>query len=283
MLRPRLVVLTLAACVGCARGDDTPTPDSVPEAPPVATPVARVARGSWATELGDLFVVPSDSGTALVVYPDEPTAQMIASGRVTLLGASGDTALRAASLTLDDTLQCGDAPIAHVTAPVGWTIGLRGGTAAAIRMDSIESLSAKDSAAAVVELTKLASVVTDKSRSRFTGLPFTVVGARRFDIGPVRVLAAHVVRRLPQEAAPLEEHTLLIAERRDTAWVVTFSQQSQGSEETAQYFDVVGAARTKSVTLLFLARDATSRMEYQILERSASGTWRVRWTRPIGC
>lgn len=284
--RARVCVLVLAALSACARPDKPSAADSATPQEPEAQPAVRSWQGSWTPELGELLVLPSDSD-ALVVYPDDPSPATLASGPVTLLSAAGDTVARAVTVTLDDTLQCGDAPLAHVPqgTPGGWSLGLRGATVVPVRVDSIESLPGADSAKTVAELARLASAITATSRSRFTGLPFSVVQARRFQLGASQVLAAHLVRRLPQEAEPLEEHLLVIAERArpQSPYATRFSQQSQGSEETAQYFDVVGVARAGDVTLLMLARDASARTEYQILERSAAGEWRVRWTRVVSC
>lgn len=284
----RLGLLTLAmAALSCDRPDRTPAPDTVPRAESAPTPAVRSWEGTWAPALGDLLVVPSDSETVMVVYPDDPGAATIAAAPVTLFGAAGDTVAGAARLTLVDTLQCGDTEVARLVSatPAGWTVGLRGAAAVIVRLDSIESLSARDSARAVAEIARLASAVEGQSRSRFTGLPFAVVGARRFTIDAAGVLVAHVVRRLPQEAAPLEEHTLIVAERQDAGapYTLAYSQQSEGSEETAKYFDVVGVARAGRTVFLILAGDASARTEYQILERSPGGAWRVRWMRPLSC
>lgn len=289
-MRPRrlgLLTLATAAALSCDRADRAPAPDTVTRAEPLPAPAPRTWEGTWAPALGDLLIVPSDSETVLVVYPDDPAAEMIASAPVTLLGPAGDTVTRETRLTLVDTLQCGDTEVARLAsaAPAGWTMGLRGASAASVRLDSIESLSARDSARAVAEIARLASAVEGPSHSRFTGLPFAVIGARRFTLDAAGVLVAHVVRRLPQEAAPLEEHTLIVAERKDASapYTLAYSQQSEGSEETAKYFDVVGVARAGRTVFLILAGDASARTEYQILERSSAGAWRVRWTRPLSC
>lgn len=278
--------VSLFALASCGRSDRTPAADSAAPGQAVVPVAASSAQGEWIPALGGLLIVPSDS-EALIVYPDNPDAAAVASGPIALLNTAGDTVVARATATLDDSLQCGDAPIVHFApgTPPGWSIGLRGATAGPMRVDSVESLAPPDSARTVAELARLASAITAKARSRFTGLPFAVLGARRFEVGGTQVLAAHLVRRLPQEAAPLEEHIFVIAERAraDTAFVTRFSQQSQGSEETAQYFDVIGVARAGDATLLILARDASTRTEYQVLGRSAGGEWRIRWTRPVSC
>ena len=288
MFRGPHVVVALAAAVSfsCDRPEPATRGDSADTNAPIAQPAARPSRGSWATELGDMLVVPADSISVLVVYPEHPDGPSVGSAPVALLGPGGDTVAAGATLALDDTLQCGDAAIAHLAAPLtGWTFGVRGGSARGVRLDSVEAFPPRDSARVVAELARLASTLTAQSRSRFTGLPFAVLQARRFPVDGAEAIAAHLVRRLPQEAAPLEEHTLIIAERRgaDGPYTAVFSQESQGTEETAQYFDAIGASRAGTTTFLVLVRDATSRTEYQILERTGAGRWRVRWSRPLGC
>ena len=121
--------------------------------------------------------------------------------------------------------------------------------------------------------------------SRFKGLPFVVLTAQRFHARGNEFVTAHLMRRLPQEAAPLEEHTLLIAERADPAdrLAVTFSARSEGTEETADRFEVLSAINGKSTTFLLVARDRASRTLYEILEREGSGGWRSRWSRELTC
>jgi len=279
----RWILFAFGASVACTA--DRPPASDTPAAADPTEIVEPSRKGEWAPALGSLLVVPSDSATALVVYPDDPAADAVRGTPLTLLGAGGDTVVAAAVLALDDTLQCGDAPVAHLPprTPGGWSVGFHGG-ATVIRSDSIGGFSARDSARVVADLARLASTLTGQAQSRFTGLPFAVLGARRFRASGSEILAAHLVRRLPQEADPLEEHTFIIAERTSAdAWSVKFSRQSQGSEETAQYFDVIGIAKAADVTLVLLARDATAGTEYEILERSPAGAWRVRWTRPVGC
>jgi GTP cyclohydrolase FolE2 len=125
--------------------------------------------------------------------------------------------------------------------------------------------------------------------SRFTGLPFTVLSARRLQANGRQIVVAQLVRRLNQEAAPLEERTLIIAERaapvstaRGEPLAVTHSQRSEGSEDAVEHFELLAAITSGPSTLLLLSRDQLSRTTYELLERTDTG-WRTRWSRTLTC
>lgn len=274
--------------VGCEKREPPPPVDSPTPVDSVAAPPARPSSGSWPAEFGDLLVVPSDSEQlAIVVYPDTASGFDIVASRLVLLGARGDTVARGVTAQARDSLQCGDAPVVRLSGAgaQSWLVGLQGAHPALVPAQHVETLPSTDSARVVARLARLASALTAQQESRFNGLPFAVVSGRRFEVGDRRVLLAHLVRRLPQEAAPLEERLLLITEsgRTDTNAVVVHSQRSAGSEETASHFEVLAVLRAGKTILVLLARDQMARTDYQVLERSPAGQWRVRWTRPLAC
>jgi hypothetical protein len=155
-------------------------------------------------------------------------------------------------------------------------------------VDSIEGLPVADSAQLVVALARLASALDSHKTSRFAGLPFVVTGARRFQADGRRFVVGLLVRRLNQEATPLEERTLIIAERptaasQTEAYVVGYSQRSEGSEDMAQHYDMLAALRGKQAPLILVAREQLSHTVYDLLERTDDGTWRIRWSRTLAC
>ena len=155
-------------------------------------------------------------------------------------------------------------------------------------MDSIEALPAADSARLAVTLARLASALEPEKGSRFTGLPFAVVSARRVTVDGREILAAHLVRRLNQEATPLEERTLIVAERpsnvaKNEPYTVGYSQRSAGTEDTAEHFDAIAALRGQQSPYLIVTRDQLARTTYDILARAPDGSWRVRWSRALTC
>jgi hypothetical protein len=291
MRRARLPKLVLASIIvvagGACRRDDAAsrvdsTPDTTSHAPPAVA-------SEWAAELGQLVVVPADSeNMAVVIYPDTPTARQISSARMTMLNGGGDTTVARLAPAPPDSLQCGDAPRVRIAGntPAGWSVGLLGRSAKSAHMDSIESLPSADSTRLASDLARLGSAFPVPDDSRFKGLPFAVVTARRFEADGRSIVAAHLVRRLNQEAAPLEEHTFLIAERPAGAppsekYLATHHARSEGTEESAERFDVLAAVRGDA-TLLLISREQETHTTYEVLERLAGG-WKTRWSRTLSC
>lgn len=278
--------LGAVALLACDRRNASRSDSAADSARPA---VASAVPSDWVSELGELLVVPADSeNTGVVLFPPTPSPRLISSAPLTLLSASGDSAPARASLVVSDSQVCGEAPVIRLSGsvPSAWSVGLLARAAAPLRMDSIEALPAPDSARFAAELARLASALPTRRDSRFAGLPFVVLTARRFELPGQQTVVAHLVRRLPQEASPLEEHTLVVAERpvssTNQPYAVTYHQRSEGTEETADHYDVLAAIRGGGTTYLLIARDQEARTSYDVLERSQSG-WRVRWRRTLAC
>jgi hypothetical protein len=286
LVRPTWLVCTALALLGCGRGDAPPseTRDTDTSQPAVASD----APSDWVEELGQLLVVQSDSeNTGIILFPETPSSGLISASPLLLLSPSGDSVMAEASLVQSDSQVCGEAPTVRLRGNVpSWSVGLHARSAAALRMDSIETLASADSARFAAELARLASTVPTARESRFGGLPFVVLTARRFELPGSQAVVAHLVRRLPQEATPLEEHTLLVAERPAAAtqqpYGITYQQRSEGTEETADHFDILAAVRGGRGTFLLIARDREARTRYEVLVRTPSG-WRLRWQRTLAC
>jgi hypothetical protein len=136
-------------------------------------------------------------------------------------------------------------------------------------------------------VTRLASAIHDDPQGRFAGLPFLVRSAWQFTLPDGhQVVVATLQRKINQEASPLEEHTLVIAERdarpgaADDSWIRQYSERSRGDEETVETRELLAAIHIGSdpAPMLVLSRDYGDRVEYGLLERDAGGNWRVRWT-----
>lgn len=290
----RLLASFTAIVIGaCSRRDASPVAESAAGAT-TAAGTSTAQPNDWAPELGRLLLVPSDSdNVALVLFPETPTQQSLSSAPVTLLNSSGDTAVARVGAIIPDTVECGDTPMVRFAGPVppGWAVGFSGRTGALARMDSIEALPPADSARLAADLARLASALPMQKTSRFAGLPFAVASARRFEANGRQIVIAQLVRRLPQEASPLEERTLVIAERatasaapasRGEPLAVTYSQRSEGSEDAVEHFEPLSAIRSGSSSLILLSRDQLSRTTYELLER-ADNSWRTRWSRTLAC
>jgi len=270
--------------LSCSKPDARPTRDSARDSSVVATHGSQPGS-TWAPELGQLLIVPSDSdNAAIVLFPDGPSADGIASA-VTLLSPAGDTSSGRVTLGAADTLQCGDAPIARLAGgSSAWSVGVRAASLTPIHMDSIGAMSSADSLRFAVDMTRLASTVAPEKESRFRGLPFVIAGARRFSVRGTDVAVAHLVRRLNQEATPLEEHTLILAERSPGgAYKSVYQLRSEGTEDSADHYEALAALAAPNATFLLIARDRAAGTEYDFLERTAPGVWRVRWSRVLSC
>jgi hypothetical protein len=238
--------------------------------------------------LGALVVVPGDSaGAGIVIYPVAPTTQLVASAPLRLFAPNGDSTLASASLVATDSQVCGEAPLIRVqdSLAAAWSVGVLGAAASPVRTDSIEALSRGDSTRLVAELARLASAIPMESDSRFKGLPFAVSSARQFESGGSRIVVSQLVRRVPHEAAPVEEHTFIVAERDSASarFATAFQARSDGTEETAEQFEVLAVLRGTAGVWLLLSRDNTARTTYQVLERVRPGVWRSRWSRVLSC
>ena len=282
----RPISITLLACFAACDRRDPPASDTATD-----TTVAETDRPvplPWVSELGPLFVVPSDSeGTGVVVFPQTLTSAQIARSPITLLSASGDSVQSQASLVPGDAQACDDAPSIRVRVDSThvWSVGLVLRSAVALPMDSMESLSPADSARIAVDLARLASALPSPGESRFSGIPFVVLTSRLLRVSGTEAVVAELVRRVPQEASPLQEHTLIVADRTTPTEVyrLAYHRRSEGTEETVDHHEVLAAIRSGETTFLLLARDREGQIMYEILERSGAGKWRVRWERTLAC
>lgn len=284
MMRVRrtvLVATVVAGVTGCSRPDAAPVADS-PQVAATATPAGATAPNTWSDELGRFLALPAErESLAFLLSPGQDAANSTAR-QLTLVNAAGDTATVTVQL---DTLQCGDVPMARLGGTLrGWWVGLQDPAATVLRMDSLEAMPRADSARITTALARLASGLA--SEPRYTGLPFAVVRARRFVVDGREVIAAHLVRRVPQEAAPHEEHTFLVVERAagsSASYQLEYTQQSEGIEENAEHFEVLATLKAGDALLLLLARDRLSQSTYQVLRRSPDGEWSRLWSRDFRC
>jgi hypothetical protein len=253
-----------------------------------------------------LLVVGGHPDAAIVVFPDvqgEHAAAELRFDTTALRGATATLVTRAgatSAATLGDRTAPGEEedcvgwPMLRVASPSGipapWTVGLISTRLAPVPLDSVGSLSPTDSAALVAEVARLASTVpVRQAAARLRGLPFSVQDVRRFRAAPgVDAIVAQVVRRVHEEATPLEERTLFIAERDSVQqqeqsrgrYTVVFHERAVGREETLEGSEILAALTPKNTLrpMLIAARETESGVRYVILERASPRSWRVKWT-----
>ena len=242
----------------------------------------------WDPSAGPVLLVATETpARAYVVLPEAASAEtelakIPAAALVTLFGRGG-TVQTAELPQVSDTSDCIAASLSAAPPPRPWNVGFIGGVVLPLPMDSIQSLSPEDSSATIIALTRLASALPNDSAGRFTGLPFVVHSVWRFTLpnGP-QVVAATLSRQINQEATPLQEQTLLVAERNgtDTTLATGYSEQSYGKEETVENHEILAAALLGAahVPALVIGRDYGDATAYGLVERGTDRRWRARWS-----
>ncbi|MDB4916055.1 MAG: hypothetical protein JWM95_3699 [Gemmatimonadetes bacterium] len=284
----------LAFAVGCERSKPANRAASVPPAVEEGTLPRHVVvpDSGWSDAAGPVLLIQGEGrDEALVIPPAEDdsgaaTRLAVLGGQnsaVTLFGRGGEhlTGELEASPKTSDT-QCRLWPLRAVHGAEGWAVGFIGGQTSAMALDSVERLSPRDSLALAAEVSRLASSVTTATAPSFQGLRFTAHDIRRFEVSPgVQAIVAHLIRRVNQEASPLEEQTLLIAERDSGVttgpYQLRYVDRANGMEEEVPVPEVVGAVRIESRPTLIVARDSDTGVTYSMLERTRDHHWRIRW------
>lgn len=305
-----LAVAVLLSATSCERG--TPTPGQKDTAvhvvpPPESTVVAVPSASTWDSSAGPaLFIAGETPSDAAVIAPDVIAARLdtthldVAGLRVITvdLFAAGKrigTARVVGTASSVQTDSCRTWPTARLVpvsdstaTPLPWTVGFQSGHAADVPIDSIEGLATVDSAKLAADIARLASALPGDTAAAFRGLPFVVTKAWRArspSIGDV--LAAIVVRNVNQEANPLQERLLIVAERDTSAAATRYSpaytERISGLEETLETTDLIAMVRLGDARRLSLivARDSGNGSSYALIER-LDGHWRQRWVSAYG-
>jgi hypothetical protein len=306
----------VVAFSGCDRGGEARRVDTATPAPPATPPAVSLEApptSGWDPAAGPVLLVAGGRpDAAIVVFPEvqgeHAAAELqfdttaLRGAAVTLVSRAGTTATatlgeRAAPGEEDD---CVGWPMLRVVArsspsgiPPSWTVGMVGVRVEPFPLDSVGSLTAADSAALVAEVARLASTVPVRSdAARLRGHPFSVQDVRRFRIAPgVDAIVARVVRGVHQEANPLEERTLFIAERdsarrqeqRAGRYTLVFHERAVGQEETLEGTEILAALTPQGTSrpMLLVARESEAGVRYAIVERAGPRNWRVKWTSAV--
>jgi len=265
---------------------------AAPAGPSGATPVdngwlpaagpALLVQGASRDEAIALFPAAGDSGA--VARLDSMSLSAVA---VALFGRGGQRfSAQLGAPTGEGTDDCERWPL-HAFQPAAgasWSVGFASDRVRPIALDSVDMLSPRDSMVLVAEASRLASSVTAATAPSFQGLRFTTEDVRRFEAAPgVQALIAHLVRRVNQEASPLEEQTLLIAERDSGVtggpYHLAYAERTFGREEDVVTPEVLAGVRIGpgQAPSLVVARDGDDGIAYALLERVGPHHWRVRW------
>jgi hypothetical protein len=290
------LTFTLLGFVGCERakepapaasvvGDSTIHPDS--------THAIDMVPQSWPTSLGPMLLVGADAAARATLVAADSTSrgaafpQGQASARVVLFGRDRRIQIATLAAAQSSATSCWTGTIRSGGGPLRpWTVGFAADSIHPVPLDSILGLSHADSAALISEAARLASVMPSDSTGVFFGLPFIVDALWRFTLpGDTQVVIATLHRQINQEAMPLEERTLIVAEHdssTDGGLVSAYSERSSGDEETVEAHDLLGAIMTGAPQhpMLVFARDFGDGVSYAFIERTGPRQWRLRWTSP---
>jgi hypothetical protein len=288
-LRPSQLMPLLVFAAACEHSRAPATSDSSKATSQAVVDSARAASPArnWEKSAGPVLLVAGDSPLhAMVIVPDSSTvaatiADLPRPASVTLFGRNG-TVQTADLPVVSDSDVCAVANLNAAPPPRPWSVGFVGGVVSPLPMDSTPSLGRSDSVFALSNVTRLASAMPNDSAGRFTGLPFTVQTIWRFSIpnGP-QTFVGLLRRQINQEATPLQEHTLVVAERSpsDSTMNAVYTERSYGDEETIESRDVLAAVQfgAERTVGLVISRDFGNSMAFGIIERGIDGKWRSRW------
>ncbi|MCC6318163.1 MAG: hypothetical protein IT361_10780 [Gemmatimonadaceae bacterium] len=286
-----------------ARSNDTtslttPPPDSV-------VTVIDVPAAAWDSAAGPIFlVIGANPQQAAVIVPGLDTTasldtvdfkvdayrampvELFANGR--RLG----TASLGPAISIDVPEDCSAWPVVGLTGTdtSTWTVAFRTDRFQPLTIDSLPELTRADSLKQVMELARVASAAPGDTVEALKGLPFVVKRAysTRLPNG-IPMVIAEVSRALNQEANPIQEHLLLIAERDTTRardLRLAYLERSAGGEETLESSELLlaGVPRGRTEPVVLLARYVGDGVVYALLERQPEGRWRLRWSSPYaGC
>lgn len=289
-----------------ARSNDTAVPTAPPPETLAALPVP--VQPAWDSAAGPVFfVVGPNAQQAAVIVPGIDTAASLdtvtfdvaryRSMPLDLFGGGRRIGAAAvgATVALDVPEDCSAWPLVRLSgladsASSGWTVAFRSDRFQPLSLDSLVMLPRADSLRLVTELARVASAAPGDTVQAMRGIPFVVRRAYRATLpGGIGAVIAEVGRALNQEANPIQEHLLVIAERDSSAakgYRLAYLERSAGGEEMLESSELLllGVPRGREQPMVLLARYLGDGVVYSMLERAAGGTWRLRWSSPYaGC
>jgi hypothetical protein len=297
-LRPWLVLILAVSCTGDrAPAKDTASPIELPPDDPARPP--RVA--TWNRAAGDLFAIHEPGGgAAIIVNPAYRDGQALDTLTAETWNVEGlplsmiDGAFvvgtgRVSGIQYDST--CAGWPTATLSADPAastWRVAFPEGVVDGLPLDSLPILTSVDSAARARAGALAASRLPDDTIAAFRGRPFTVRQANQFSIGADTLITMfEVVRLVAQEANPLQEQLLILTgEGPGREPVTVFHAREVGGEEKMGSIELLAVLRVRSSgrLALLVRRERESGYSLEWIERTAPGTWLVRWRSAIdGC
>jgi hypothetical protein len=286
-MKKRTLLLAVVAAVACGR-ENPPQSARAPDGSVLPAPRTAGNAGIWDPSLGSVVATPSiESGTPLLFVRDTGnTADLEVE-----LFTHDDQVTRAILAPTTGRHKCAWERSAVLTtsaersSPVVWSLALAPGVAKAIAVDGVGDFLPRDSAILVARIHRLVNALPDDSSSvPFRGLATVVRDAWevRLEDSSSTVLAV-TTRTLNIESNPRSEVTTIIIEPDPAtgpdAWRTAFARRDSGPEDRVEGTDLLAAFRLRDGrTAVAFARENERGLQLDIVERSAPGSWRVRWS-----
>lgn len=291
MHRVSRLLLAVVLAISCS-GDRAPRNDTTSvEEPPPDDPSRPTRAATWNAAAGALFAVRSATGAQTwIINPAFNNTQALDTLTAATWNAEGTTLTmldgarvvgpgHVTAFHYDTT--CAGWPTATLAAQTAtsatWRLAFPERAVEGIAYDSLPDLSPADSAARARDGALAASRLPDDTVTAFRGRPFIVRQSSRFTAGADTLTFFEVVRLVAQEANPLQEQLLVLTEG-DSARPV-FHEREVGEEESMGSIELLGALRITSTgrLALLVRRERESGFILEWIERTARGTWIVRW------
>ncbi len=168
--------------------------------------------------------------------------------------------------------------------PPAWSFALSPGVGAPLAIDGTGDISPKDSAAESILVSKLVSALPDDSASLpFRGLPVVVRDVWRVVLPDKTILlVAIAMRSINVESNPRAQIVTIVAEPDPDnvgAWKVDYVHRNAGPEDRVEGTDLLAAVLLHGVQpMLAFVREGDRVAQVDLVERTASGVWRRRWS-----
>jgi hypothetical protein len=298
----RAAILCVFVVLAC-REKNSDKVESLRASLPPVYPAGPAATTNWDPSAGPVMLVSlgDDPNSAAIILPEltDSTVAAISDSSVVLTGLAFDLLGRGGKIgssaatpveKSSASRQCVAWPTARLrSASPGWRVGMVGGGAKPLALDSIEGMASADSAALAAALTQTVATLPIAADPTFRRLPFRVRFAYRIRVDSVEVVVSDVVRALNEEANPRIEHILLIAERiagTTGKYNVGYYSRTAGAEETMQATEVLAAIEigVAKRPAFVVNGEGEQGNRLGLIERTGFGVWRpIWWSASTGC
>ena len=286
---PIVLVLLLSACERASRSDtakgDAATPGAAGGVG--STLVAPVSdERQWDDSLGAVVAMPSTETGAPMLFVRDTLLETNIEVELFTHEARTTRAIFHPQTSPHPCPRLRSGQLLSVTGQSSptWSFALSPGVGVPLAIDGTSDISPKDSAAESVLVSKLVSALPDDSASLpFRGLPVVVRDVWRVMIPDKTILlVAIAIRSINVESNPRAQVVTIVAEPDPSsvgAWKVDYVHRNAGPEDRVEGTDLLAAVLLHGAQpMLAFVREGDRVEQLDLLERTASGVWRRRWS-----